>query len=64
MGHGHGEIGGDDRLAFLCEGTGNHEHLVVLEALSESQDYPVEEEVAPLDPEQLEKLSEMATRLT
>ena len=34
------------------------------EALSESQDCPVEEEVEPLNSEQLEKLSEMAKRLT
>ena len=34
------------------------------EALSESQDYPVDEEVEPLNTEQLEKLSEMAKKLT
>jgi len=34
------------------------------ESLSESREHPVEEEVEPLDPEQLEKLSEMAKKLT
>jgi PAS domain S-box-containing protein len=34
------------------------------EALSESQDHPIEEEVEPLNPKQLEKLSEMAKKLT